>query len=410
VGAAQANELADSDSRDSTDTDAQSDSLRLIPVTDAAVTNTYTYDPVGNRLTLNAVEYTYDDADQMLTADDVEYGYDDNGNQTSRGSDTFDYDHEDRLTEAVIGEATSTYAYDGDGLRMSRTAGGATTNYVWDVNAGLPVILQDSLDNSYVYGLDLISATDGTGDRTYFLYDGLGSTTDLADEDGTVTGTYAYDAFGPVRAHTGASTEWSYTGEQNDPTGLEYLRARYYDPAVGRFLTQDPLASIQQYAYVGNSPPNFTDPLGLDCGLTHPWECKGVPIPTWPVPGEWPDIPLPRFDPGNPIEHAKEWGQYVGERLPNPTENWDEWWDWVTRSNKTQRAENPYHPSRYLGPPSPPQMPYPRGPGDFRLPQCNMFPSPYKQMCWAVGGAGLLWALDQLGLDDVILDLLGGKE
>jgi len=82
-----------------------------------------------------------------------------------------------------------------------------------------------------------------------------------------MTGTYSYDAFGSVRTHTGASTEWTFTGEQNDPTGLEYLRARYYDPAIGRFLTQDPLMgsaiapqTLNRYAYVLNSPVNWIDP------------------------------------------------------------------------------------------------------------------------------------------------------
>ena len=63
---------------------------------------------------------------------------------------------------------------------------------------------------------------------------GLGSTTQLADGAGTVSGDYAYEAFGSVRSHTGATTEWSFSGEQNDPTGLEYLRARYHEPALGR--------------------------------------------------------------------------------------------------------------------------------------------------------------------------------
>jgi RHS repeat-associated protein len=78
-----------------------------------------------------------------------------------------------------------------------------------------------------------------------------------------VTGTYSYDAFGVVRAQTGVTTEWSYTGEQNDPTGLEYLRARYYDPATGRFLSQDPLPLLQRYPYASNNPTNFIDPSGL---------------------------------------------------------------------------------------------------------------------------------------------------
>jgi RHS repeat-associated protein len=139
-------------------------------------------------------------------------------------------------------------------------------------------VLQDSLDNTYVYGLDLISVTDDSSVQTYFLYDGLGSTTELADEDGTVTGTYAYDVFGPVRAHTGAATEWTYTGEQNDPTGLEYLRARYYDPAVGRFLSADPFAgllivpqSLNRYPYVLNNPALYVDPYGY-WGLGDLWD------------------------------------------------------------------------------------------------------------------------------------------
>jgi RHS repeat-associated protein len=63
-----------------------------------------------------------------------------------------------------------------------------------------------------------------------------------------VSGSYEYDAFGAVRAQTGVTTERSYTGEQNDPTGLEYLRARYYDASTGRFLSQDPVPLLQRYA------------------------------------------------------------------------------------------------------------------------------------------------------------------
>ena len=97
-----------------------------------------------------------------------------------------------------------------------------------------------------------------------YLTDGLGSTTVITDGSGTVTGTYEYDAFGTVRLQTGATTEWSYTGEQNDPTGLEYLRARYYDASTGRFLSQDPMPLLQRYAYANDNPANLVDPSGLD--------------------------------------------------------------------------------------------------------------------------------------------------
>jgi RHS repeat-associated protein len=73
-----------------------------------------------------------------------------------------------------------------------------------------------------------------------------------------------------VRSHTGASTQWSFTGEQNDPTGLEFLRARYYDPAIGRFLSRDPFGglvavpqSLNRYAYMLDNPINWIDPWGL---------------------------------------------------------------------------------------------------------------------------------------------------
>jgi RHS repeat-associated protein len=103
------------------------------------------------------------------------------------------------------------------------------------------------------------------------LADGLGSTIKLVDGAGAVVGDYRYDVFGPLMAHTGASTEFSYTGEQNDPNGLEYLRARYYEPGTGRFLSRDPLGG--GYPYAGGNPVNMLDPTGLYkvCGISdHP--------------------------------------------------------------------------------------------------------------------------------------------
>ncbi len=163
-----------------------------------------------------------------------------------------------------------TYTYRGDGLRNSKTVT-STITYTWDINSGLPVVLQDG-SQTYVYGLGgLISQTDGSGTQSYFLGNGLGSTEKLTDGSGNVVATYKYDIFGAVRASTGSgSAEYRFTGQQDDATlGYTYLRARYYDQTTGRFLSKDPFpglltnpASQHYYTYVQNNPVNLTDPSG----------------------------------------------------------------------------------------------------------------------------------------------------
>jgi RHS repeat-associated protein len=88
-----------------------------------------------------------------------------------------------------------------------------------------------------------------------------------------VTGTYRYDVFGAPRSQTGATTEFNFAGQQTDPTALQYLRARYYDPAVGRFISRDPQpasaavpVTLNRYVYANNNPVNLVDPLGREAG------------------------------------------------------------------------------------------------------------------------------------------------
>ncbi|HEU0073641.1 MAG TPA: RHS repeat-associated core domain-containing protein [Dehalococcoidia bacterium] len=94
----------------------------------------------------------------------------------------------------------------------------------------------------------------------------------LTDEDGDVDTTWDYDVFGAVRNLTGSQpNDFTFAGEQVDgSTGLQYLRARYYDPEVGRFISKDQWPpssrnpqSLNLYAYVQNNPPKYVDPLGL---------------------------------------------------------------------------------------------------------------------------------------------------
>jgi RHS repeat-associated protein len=89
----------------------------------------------------------------------------------------------------------------------------------------------------------------------------------LTDSAGTATDTYSYDVYGAVRAQTGTTNnDFRFTGEQADDNanrGLYYLRARHYDPALGRFLSKDPVPFVNRYAYVDGNPVNLSDPSGL---------------------------------------------------------------------------------------------------------------------------------------------------
>ena len=104
---------------------------------------------------------------------------------------------------------TASYLYRGDGLRHSKTVTAGTTTYTWDVNSGMPAVLQDGT-YTYVYGHGLISQTDSAGTQSYFLSNGLGSNEAITDGTGIVTATYKYDVFGAVRSSTGTgSTEYN---------------------------------------------------------------------------------------------------------------------------------------------------------------------------------------------------------
>ena len=172
----------------------------------------------------------------------------------------------------------SSYTYDGDGVRVSAIDGGVTTDCVWDRTSGLELLISDGT-TGYTYGNGgLVAQTGATTD--YLLDDGLGSIREITDAAGASTGTADFAAFGDPRAVSGAGSAFGFAGQQSDPTGLQYLRARCYDPTTGTFLSTDPVTpgaggvvGYNPYSYVANNPTTWTDPSGqtilAERGLQH---------------------------------------------------------------------------------------------------------------------------------------------
>ncbi len=259
-------------------------------------TYTYAYDSVGNRILKNVdgqeTVYSYNALNQLVSEGDITYEYDLNGNLvrvigTGRSA-LYEYNSENKLVKATVQSGNNvvveTYTYDYAGNRTSKTT---STNgqveyvkYLNDTNSALTNVLCELDENGtekcvYTIGADLISQ-ERNGKTSFYLYDGHGSVTALANESGVVTDTYTYDAFGNLLDSTGNTENcYLYCGEQFDKaTGLYYLRARYMDTSTGRFISQDSYAgdindpvSLHKYLYANANPVMYSDPSGYSADL-----------------------------------------------------------------------------------------------------------------------------------------------
>ncbi len=171
------------------------------------------------------------------------------------------------------GVGTTTFRYDPFGRRIQKSGPLGTTNYLYEGDGDNVIEEVDNGGNvlaRYTQGLetDELLSELRSGTTSYFEQDTLSSVTSLSNPAGSLANTYTFDSFGNVTASTGTLTNpFQYTGRDNDSeTGLYYYRARYFDPRVGRFISEDPLGvrdHLNMYAYVHNNPINFDDPLGL---------------------------------------------------------------------------------------------------------------------------------------------------
>ena len=180
----------------------------------------------------------------------------------------FTRDHANRLTQVTEGSLTTQFAYNGDGVRTSKTVAGDTMEYVLDLAATLPVVISDT-EAVYLYGLDIIAQQQA--ERLYYAHDGLGSVRQLLDTTGQIETNYAYDPFGVPLVGGEVYNPYQSTGEAWDgEVELLYLRARYYQPETGRFITKDPWlgevwrpGTLNLYVYAMDNPIGLGDPTGM---------------------------------------------------------------------------------------------------------------------------------------------------
>jgi RHS repeat-associated protein len=220
---------------------------------------------------------------QYTTFGSDSLSHDASGNLKTKGQTNYQWDVRDRLIGISGSGVTASFSYDALGRRASKTVNGQTLGYQYD---GADII-QDS-NSQYLQGLgidDVLSRTTN-GNNEYYLKDHLGSTVALADQSGNLATQYSYSPYGQIsKTGTSSSNYFTYTGREDDSTGLYYYRARYYSPDLKRFTAEDPIGfaggGTNLYGYVGGNPASATDPSGKQVA---PPVIPDVSIPT-PVSG-----------------------------------------------------------------------------------------------------------------------------
>jgi RHS repeat-associated protein len=232
-----------------------------MPHTNAPPTRTMTYNDDNELATVDGMSVT-EDSDGNLT----------DGPLTNDDFATCTFDARNRLLNA--GGVTN--AYDAMNNRIGQTYGTNSVEYVINPNSKLPQVLmriKNSVTNYYVYGAGLLYQVTETATSTnalYYHYDYRGSTIALTDDNGNVTDRMEYSLYATLTYRVGTNdTPFLFNGRygvQTDPNGLLYMRARYYNPYLCRFVNPDPSGfsgGLNMYAAFNGNPVSYTDPTGL---------------------------------------------------------------------------------------------------------------------------------------------------
>jgi RHS repeat-associated protein len=239
---------------------------------------TYSYDLAGRRTAVRGsyaqtglpsplAGASYNANNQLTQFGTTGFSYDANGNLTSDGTHTYAWDARNHLA-SISGAVSASFQYDPFGRRVTKQVGSSAAQYLYhginpvqELSGGSP--MANLLTG---FGVDeRFQRTDANGPAS-FLTDALRSTIALTGPAGNLVAQYQYDPYGNVTVSGSSSNPYQFTGRENDGTGLYYYRARYYNPSVGRFISEDPAGfsgAVNFYAYSGSGPTNASDPLGL---------------------------------------------------------------------------------------------------------------------------------------------------
>lgn len=240
----------------------------------------YSYDAAGNRISATenglTTAYAVGQLNQYSSAGDETFSYDANGNMVSRtgpgGITTYSYDVNNRMIGVTRPDGTLvSYEYDVFGNRSAIIENGVRSELLVDPFGLGNVVAEYAADGSlsarYAHGLGLASVLTGGGERLFYDADAVGSIGALTDAAGDAVNRYAYAPFGTEIAETEAvANPFEFNGlfgVEEDVSGLKYMRARMYDPTLGRFTGEDPsylkgdFNNLQRY--VSNNPVNFVD-------------------------------------------------------------------------------------------------------------------------------------------------------
>ncbi|MDP3488474.1 MAG: RHS repeat-associated core domain-containing protein, partial [Bacillota bacterium] len=346
---------------------------RLLNTTQPAhnYTASYQYDNVGNRISQVengiATNYAYNAVNELTSSTGISYTYDARGNLTGKvkGADiwSYTYDKANRLIEVKKNNVTlGTYTYDANGIRAKKVENGATTVYLALGHKNL-YEKTGTVATKHVFAGPQRIAEVKDGVVTYFHNDHLGSPRAVTSSTGILIAAMATKPFGEPHT-TNAPTDYLFTGKELDDTGLYYFAARYYDPSVGRFVTEDTWigrlanpVSQNRYVYVVNNPLRYVDPSGnipelaLESGGGFGSGALIIAPIIRVVVGATPYVTDLLTNGPAYIEYAKQGADKAGRSSSrnggdsaSPDPNGDNWWnkftDWLTRGGSGPAPTN----------------------------------------------------------------------